>query len=157
MMENAWFTFMESIRHHILFKVILYHLISLQWRHKGCDGVSNQQPHHCLPNSLFRRRSQKTLKLRVTGLCEGNSPVTGEFPHKGPVTREMFPFDGVIMFKATGHLKWILLVNEISWIWVKGEFWRHISFYNSPKSVTYCIADVSNCVKWYVVENLFSL
>ena len=27
-----------------------------------------------------RRRSKKPLKLRVTGLCEGNSPVTGEFP-----------------------------------------------------------------------------
>ena len=29
---------------------------------------------------LFRCRSKKTSKLRVTGLCEGNSPVTGEFP-----------------------------------------------------------------------------
>ena len=28
---------------------------------------------------LFRQRSKKTSKLRVTGLCEGNSPVTGEF------------------------------------------------------------------------------
>ena len=28
---------------------------------------------------LFRRRSKKTSKLRVTGLCAGNSPVTGEF------------------------------------------------------------------------------
>ena len=27
-----------------------------------------------------RRRSKATSKLRVTGLCEGNSPVTGEFP-----------------------------------------------------------------------------
>ena len=27
-----------------------------------------------------RRRSKKTSKLRVTGLCEGNSPVTDEFP-----------------------------------------------------------------------------
>ena len=27
-----------------------------------------------------RRRSKKTSKLRVTGLCEGKSPVTGEFP-----------------------------------------------------------------------------
>ena len=25
-------------------------------------------------------RSKKTSKIRVTGLCEGNSPVTGEFP-----------------------------------------------------------------------------
>ena len=27
-----------------------------------------------------RHRSKKTLKLRVTGLCAGNSPLTGEFP-----------------------------------------------------------------------------
>ena len=26
------------------------------------------------------RRSKKTSKLRVTGLCAGNSPETGEFP-----------------------------------------------------------------------------
>ena len=34
----------------------------------------------CLLKRLFRHRSKKTPKLRVTGLCEGNSPVTGEFP-----------------------------------------------------------------------------
>ena len=42
------------------------------------DGVTNHQPHNCLLNRLFRRRSKKTSKLRVTGLCEG-SPMTGEF------------------------------------------------------------------------------
>ena len=52
----------------------------LQWRHNGRDGVSNHQPHHCLLNRLFRRRSKKTSQLRVSGLCVGNSPVTGEFP-----------------------------------------------------------------------------
>ena len=37
--------------------------------------------HDCLLNLIFRRRSKKTSsELRVTGLCEGNSPVTGEFP-----------------------------------------------------------------------------
>ena len=50
---------------------------SLQWRHNGRDGVSNQQHRDCLLNILFRCRSKK--KLRVTGLCEGNPPVTGEF------------------------------------------------------------------------------
>ena len=54
--------------------------IALQWRHDGRDGVTNHQPHDCLLKRLFRRRSKKTSKLRVTGLCEGNSPVTGEFP-----------------------------------------------------------------------------
>ena len=51
---------------------------SLQWRHNGRDGVSNHRPRHCLLNRLFR--SKKTSKLRVTGLCVGNSPVTSEFP-----------------------------------------------------------------------------
>ena len=53
---------------------------SLQWRHNGRDGVSNHQPRYCLLNHLFRRRSKKTSKHRVTDLCEGNTPVTGEFP-----------------------------------------------------------------------------
>ena len=53
--------------------------VSSQWRHNKHDGVSNHQPHDCLFNRLFRCRSEKTSKLRVTGLCAGNSPVTGEF------------------------------------------------------------------------------
>ena len=52
---------------------------TLQWRHNGHDGVSNHQPHQCLLNRFFGRRSKKTSKLRVTGLCVGNSPETGEF------------------------------------------------------------------------------
>ena len=53
---------------------------SLQWRHYEHDGVSNGQPHHCLLNRSFGCKSKKTSKLRVTGLCVGNSPGTGEFP-----------------------------------------------------------------------------
>ena len=53
---------------------------TLLWRHNGHDGLSNHQSRHCLLNRIFRRRSKKTSKLRVTGLCVGNSPVTGEFP-----------------------------------------------------------------------------
>ena len=54
--------------------------IALPWRHNERDGVSNHQPHDCLLNRLFSCRSKKTSKLCVTGLCEGNSPVTGEYP-----------------------------------------------------------------------------
>ena len=54
--------------------------IALQWRHNGRDGVSNHQPHDCLLNRLFRHGSKKTSKIRITGLCAGNSSVTGEFP-----------------------------------------------------------------------------
>ena len=41
----------------------------LQWRYNGHDSISNHQPHNCLFNHLFRRRSKKTSKLHVTGLC----------------------------------------------------------------------------------------
>ena len=53
---------------------------TLQWHHNEYNGVSNHQPRDCLLNQIFRQRSKKTSKLRVTGLCAGNSPVTGEFP-----------------------------------------------------------------------------
>ena len=57
-----------------------YIFFSLRWHHNDHAGVSNHQPHGCLLNRLFRRKSKKTSKLRVTGLCAGNSPGTGEFP-----------------------------------------------------------------------------
>ena len=52
----------------------------LQWRHNERNGVSNHQPDDCLLKHWFRHRSKNTSKLRVTGLCEGNSPMTVEFP-----------------------------------------------------------------------------
>ena len=54
--------------------------MSLQWRHNERDGVSNHRRHDCLLECLFRCRSKKASKLRVSGLCEGNSPMAGEFP-----------------------------------------------------------------------------
>ena len=75
---------------------------SLRWRHYGHDGVSNHQPHDCLRNRLFRRRSKTISKLRVTGLCAGKSPGTGKFPAQTQVTRKMFPFDDVSMLVING-------------------------------------------------------
>ena len=67
---------------------------TLQWRHNEHDGISNHQHPDCLLSCLLRRRSRKTSKLCVTGLCEGNPPVTGGLP----VTQKIFPFDNVIKF-----------------------------------------------------------
>ena len=58
---------------------------ALHWHHNDHDGVSNHQLHGCLLNCLFRCRSKKTSKLRITGLCEGNSPGLENSLHKGPV------------------------------------------------------------------------
>ena len=94
--------------------------LALRWRHNDHDGGSNHQPHGCLLNRLFRRKSRKTSKLRVTGLCVGNSPGPVNSPHKGPVTRKMFPFDDVIMGRMKFGLRRIVacviatgLVSEV--------------------------------------------
>ena len=77
------------------------------------DGVPNQQPHHSFLNRLFRRRSKKTLKFRVTGLCVGNSPVIGEFPHKYPVTQKMFSFVDVIMHSGGTDVSSLIINQDI--------------------------------------------
>ena len=56
------------------------HTTSLQCRHNEDNDVSNYQPQYCLLSGLFGHKSKKTSQLRVTDLCAGNSPVTGEFP-----------------------------------------------------------------------------
>ena len=73
---------------------------TLRWRHNGLDSVPNHQPHDCLLKRLFGRRSKKTSKLIVTGLCAGIQRGPVNSPHKGPVTRKMFSFDDVIMVDA---------------------------------------------------------
>ena len=52
--------------------------MTLQWRHNGRDGVSNHQPHHCLPNRLFRLK-ENIKAPRHWPLC---GEFTGEFPAK---------------------------------------------------------------------------
>ena len=70
---------------------------SLQWRHNECDDDSNHQPPDCLLNRLGadQGKHQTPASLAfVWGIhrCPVNSP------YKGPVTRKMFPFDGVFMY-----------------------------------------------------------
>ena len=67
-------------RDKICRKMLPFMVSTLQWRHNERYGVSNRQVHNCLLKLLFRRRSKKTSKLSITGLCNRNSPVTGEFP-----------------------------------------------------------------------------
>ena len=106
------------------------YVLSLQWRYNGRDGVSTHRRLDCFLNHLFRRRSKKTSELRATGLCEGNSPVTGEFPAQRVSNAKMFPFDDVTIFcsdensrvgevgRSANHCflryQWIVLLTEIT-------------------------------------------
>ena len=67
----------------------------LQWRHNERNGVSTHRHIDCLLNRLFRRRSKKTSKL--TGYCEGNSPVTNGFPIQKGNNAKNVSIDDVIM------------------------------------------------------------
>ena len=98
-------------------------LSTLQWRNNGYSGILNHQPHDWLFNCSFRRRSKKTSKPRVTGLCAGNSQ------HKWPGTQKMFPFDDIIMSFWFGNHTWPKFVHRM---WVIGEN----------------VANVFYCLKW---------
>ena len=76
--------------HYITLQLIPRHVETLQWRHNERDGVSNHRCLDCLLSRLFRHRSKKTSKPRATGLCEGNSPVTGEFPAQSVSKADLF-------------------------------------------------------------------
>ena len=69
----------------------------------------NRRRLRCFLNCWFRHRSKKTPKLHVTGLCEGNSPVTGEFPHKRPVTRKMLQ----LMTSSWTFHQWSILPRKL--------------------------------------------
>ena len=98
-------------RHHANPSWPGYHVFvfcTLQWRHNEHDGVSNHRRLECLLKRLFRRRWKKTPALRVTGLCEGNSPVTGEFPAQRASNAENVSIDDIIMtdLKVYNKTRW---------------------------------------------------
>ena len=87
--------------------------------------AANHQPHDCLLNHLLRRTSKKTSKQHVTGLCEGNSPVAGEFPAQRASNAENVSFDDVIMEQH----KVMLCSNPYS---NNGRYKHAISYLNRP-------------------------
>ena len=143
---------------HCALRPLLYDIahvaFTLRWRHNDYDSVSNHQPRGCLFNRLFRRRSKKTPKLRVTGLCVGNSPGPVNSPHKWPVTRKMFPFDDVIMsgikYKVNHYVFTTVLYDKSyqnckihSW-WVWGRGWTFTNIKCMTLKVILPCCDIRN-------------
>ena len=73
---------------HFIYVSPVLVVVSLQWCHNEPDGVPNHRCLDCLLNRFLGRWIKKTSKLRVTGLCEGNPPMT----------QKISPFYDVIMF-----------------------------------------------------------
>ena len=89
----------------------------LQWCHQERNGVSNHQPNDSLFNPLCRRRTKKNTK------APRHRPLWGKFtvnsPHKGPVTRKMFPFDHITIAWKHSCLGAGQCKDCFSKIWIK--------------------------------------
>ena len=84
--------FLTNVRPSTNILLMTYYLFSYEsyrmalcWTdiiHNERDGISTHHHQHldCLLNCLVRHRSKKTSKVHVTGLWEGNPPITGGFP-----------------------------------------------------------------------------
>ena len=99
----------------------------------------NQQPHHCLLNHLFRRRLKKTSKLRVTGLCVGNSPWTGEFP-----TQMASNAENVSIWWRHHGLKNLIILVDICL-----HFWNQSQKSNSGHNYLYLYSRRESSADWY--------
>ena len=72
--------------------------MSLQWRHNEHDGVSNHQPHDCLLYIQAQMKENKHQRDASLAFVMGIHRWPVNSPHKGPVTRKMFPFEDVIVY-----------------------------------------------------------
>ena len=80
------------------------------------------------------------IKLPVTGLCAGNSPGIGEFPHKQPVTQKIFPFDDVIMIMC---MLWGNFSTQINVTHADHSDQLSTNFHQHPTMITpYCVLQV---------------
>ena len=134
----AYITHPMNYAHSLSFVVVEYYILqshspawTIMWfirvrGHNECNGISNHLCLQCLPKCLFRRRSKKTSKLRITALFERNPPVMGGFPHKGPVMQRMFPFDDIIMCYSASEAT----VKHICELIIRTN---NVSLYNTAK------------------------
>ena len=113
--------------------VVLFVTKVLQWRHNDRDGVSDHRCLDCLLNRLFRGRSKKTTKPRVTGgfhlqmVCNAkNASIWWRHHRTHRREMEMSPFWRNLRHWLRRKLsKWQLSVQQVSTISSK---WWHFRF-----------------------------
>ena len=151
-----WFIHPSGLLHCNMITLVPVDVFTiLLWRHNERIRVSNHQPHDCLLNRLFRHRSKKTSKLCVTGLCTGNSSVTGEFPARRASNAEKYfhlmtsSWYGQNL-PAAIHNKAKQRVNHMydsrDELFVISKLWEHYPSVNLWKSGWSGVSVLSSCV-----------
>ena len=80
-------------------------------------------------------QAQIKENIRVTGLRAGNSPGPVNSPHKGPVTRKMFPFDDVIMSTQT--------LNCVNSLRPSDAYWDRVTRIYVSKVTHFCVSQLT--------------
>ena len=113
---------------------------SLRWRRNGHGGVSNHQPHDCLLNRLFRRRSNIKAP-RHWPLC-GEFTGTGEFPAQRASNAE----------NVSIWWRHYVLIERRLWIcgvfqWIKHKAVKCVCLFIYPHSTSL------HWIVWYIIYN----
>ena len=117
--SSSW----QTIYFHGSISLIIF---SSKWRHNERDGVSNHRRILIACSTVFfRRRSKKTRKLRITGLCDGNPTVTVGFP-----SQRASPFDDAIMDRDNLVTSWngkvFRIIGTLS-METTGQRWNYLT------------------------------
>ena len=136
---------------------------SLRWRHNEHDGVSNHQHLDGFLNHFSRCISKKTSKLHVTGLCKGNSLVTGEFPSQKASNAKNGSLHDVIIYLpisygfqwAFWHVSAEKFHYRVSfagiWIFVSHQLWSRWIMWHIPTRTMGL-----TCLTWQVFEGMLT-
>ena len=114
-----------------------------EWRHNERHDVSNHRCLDCLLNRFFWHTSTKTSKRRVTGLCEGNLPVTGEFPSQRAINAENITIWWLIMQESM-QIRWCAGSSAKKTIIYRASNWI-FSIYPSPE----WYSETLNVFRWW--------
>ena len=90
----------------LCFKIFRFYPYPLQWCHNKRDALLNHRRLDCLLIRLSRRRSRNTSKLRTTGFVREIHQWPVDSPHKGQVTRQIFPSDDVTLLRVYFNGDW---------------------------------------------------
>ena len=80
-------------RHFELF----YSMLAIQRRYMSAVATENTG-NSIVCSTVYSDQHKRTSTLALAVLVEGNQPVSGGFPHQGPVTRKAFPFEIGFMY-----------------------------------------------------------
>ena len=95
--SKAWDLYLGFSNRFEIWQAFRQFKLAFWWRHIELGGVSNHRCLDCLLNPLIRSRSRKHQSSSSLTFVRGIQRSPLDSPHKGPVTRKMFPADDVII------------------------------------------------------------